>query len=53
LQRYADAGIDTDALARQLQEEGAASFVKSWRQLLDRIEDKTTAIDAGRAGNRA
>ena len=44
LQLYADAGIDVDALAAQLQEEGAASFVKSWRQLLQRIEDKTTAL---------
>ena len=44
LQRYADAGIDTEALAEQLQEEGAASFVKSWRQLLDRIEDKAGKV---------
>jgi transaldolase len=46
LQRYADAGIDTTALATQLQEEGAASFVKSWKQLLERIEEKT-----GKVGN--
>ena len=44
LQRYADAGIDTDALARQLQEEGAESFVKSWNQLLERIEDKAGKV---------
>jgi transaldolase len=44
LRRYADAGIDTDALARRLQEEGAASFVKSWEQLLDRIEDKAGKV---------
>lgn len=44
LQRYADAGVDTDALATQLQEEGAASFVKSWKQLLDRIEDKAGKV---------
>lgn len=44
LRRYADAGIDVDALAHQLQEEGAASFVKSWRQLLGRIDDKTRAL---------
>ena len=44
LQRYADAGIDTDALATQLQEEGAESFVKSWHQLLERIEDKAGKV---------
>ncbi|MDG6349292.1 transaldolase [Luteimonas sp. 8-5] len=44
LQRYADAGIDVDGLATRLQEEGAASFVKSWRQLLQRIEAKTAAL---------
>jgi transaldolase len=44
LQRYADAGIDVDALAARLQEEGAASFVKSWRRLLQRIEDKTAVL---------
>ncbi len=46
LQRYADAGIDIDALATRLQEEGADSFVKSWRQLLQRIDDKTGALGA-------
>jgi transaldolase len=44
LQRYADAGIDTRALATQLQEEGADAFVKSWKQLLDRIEDKAGKV---------
>ena len=46
LRRYADAGIDVDALARRLQEEGAAAFVKSWRQLLQRIDDKIAALEA-------
>ena len=40
----AGAGIDIDALATRLQEEGAASFVKSWQQLLQRIADKTRAL---------
>jgi transaldolase len=44
LQRYADAGIDTEALATRLQQEGAASFVKSWQQLLQRIDDKAGAL---------
>ncbi|MFS8137519.1 MAG: transaldolase [Thermomonas sp.] len=44
LQRLAAAGIDIDALATRLQEEGAASFVKSWQQLLQRIADKTRTL---------
>ena len=44
LARYADAGIDVDALAARLQAEGAASFVKSWQQLLQRIGDKAGAL---------
>ena len=39
-----DAGIDDGALAAQLQEEGADAFVKSWKQLLDRIEDKAGKV---------
>ena len=44
LARYAEAGIDVDALAGQLQEEGAASFVKSWNQLLQRIRTKVETL---------
>jgi transaldolase len=44
LRRYAEAGIDVDALASRLQEEGAAAFVKSWRQLMQRIADKAGAL---------
>ena len=47
LARFAQAGVDIDALAIQLQNEGAQSFVKSWRQLLQRIADKSAAL----AGN--
>jgi transaldolase len=42
--RFARSGIDADALALRLQQEGAHAFVKSWRQLLQRIEDKSTAL---------
>ena len=50
LKRFAHAGVDVDALAKQLQVEGAQSFVKSWKELLDRIEDKTkTLANAGGA----
>jgi transaldolase len=41
---YAKAGIDIDALAVRLQDEGAASFVKSWNDLMSCIELKSTAI---------
>jgi len=44
LGRFAKAGIDVDALAAQLQVEGAASFVKSWNELLQRIKDKSAAL---------
>jgi transaldolase len=42
LTRFAAAGIDIDSLAMQLQREGAASFAKSWQQLLQRIAAKRT-----------
>jgi transaldolase len=44
LRRYADAGIDVDALAQRLQEEGAEAFVKSWHQLLQRIRTKVESL---------
>ena len=34
------AGIDVDALAARLQEEGKEAFVKSWDELLESIESK-------------
>jgi transaldolase len=46
LVQFAKAGIDTEALAAQLQREGAASFVKSWQQLLGRIAQKSSALAA-------
>ena len=44
LQTLVRAGIDLDALATRLQQEGAAAFVKSWNQLLQRIADKADAL---------
>jgi transaldolase len=44
LARFAQAGIDIDALASRLQVEGAQSFVKSWAELLKRIADKSAAL---------
>ena len=37
----AKAGVDVDALAAQLQDDGAKAFVKSWNELLDGIAEKT------------
>ncbi len=45
LARFAAAGIDVDALANQLQDEGAKSFVGSWRDLMDVIVSKSAALD--------
>jgi transaldolase len=44
LAKFAAAGIDVEALARRLQQEGAASFVKSWAELMKRIADKSAAL---------
>jgi transaldolase len=38
------AGVDIDALAGQLQRDGAEAFVKSWHQLMQRIADKAHAL---------
>ena len=38
LAQFAKAGIDVDALAAQLQDEGAKSFVKSWNELMAVID---------------
>jgi transaldolase len=44
LAAFAEAGIDVDALAARLQDEGAASFVKSWNDLIACIKSKSDAI---------
>ena len=44
LAQFARAGIDIDALAAQLQEEGAKSFVKSWNELMEVIASKSAAL---------
>lgn len=43
LKAFNDAGIDTDALAQKLQDDGAAAFVKSWNELLDTISKQRQA----------
>jgi transaldolase len=44
LAQFAKAGIDIDALAAQLQDEGAKSFVASWNELIQVIESKSAAL---------
>ena len=46
LAQFAKAGIDIDALAATLQDEGAASFVKSWNDLMGVIASKSAALAA-------
>jgi transaldolase len=40
LAQFAKAGVDIDALAAQLQDDGAKSFVKSWNELMAVIKSK-------------
>jgi len=44
LAEFATAGVDVDALAAQLQDEGAKSFVKSWNELMNVIATKGAAL---------
>ena len=45
LTEFAKAGVDIDALATRLQDEGAASFVKSWNELMAVIASKSAALE--------
>jgi transaldolase len=44
LARFGAAGIDVQALAAQLQDEGAKSFVKSWNDLMGVITSKSAVL---------
>jgi transaldolase len=48
LGEFRAAGIDLDALAGRLQDEGAASFVASWNDLLQVIADKSASLQPQR-----
>lgn len=43
---FAKAGVDDEQLAADLQREGAADFVASWKDLLDCIESKSSTLKA-------
>ena len=42
--RFTRAGVDVDALANQLQDEGAKAFVNSWHELMEVIARKSAAL---------
>jgi transaldolase len=44
LAKFGSAGVDVDALAVQLQDEGAKSFVDSWRELMQVIVAKSSDL---------
>ena len=44
LAQFAKAGVDVDALAAQLQDEGAKSFVKSWSELMAVLVSKSADL---------
>ena len=44
LARFSNAKIDVQALSRQLQDEGAKSFVKSWNDLMGVISSKSAML---------
>ncbi len=46
LARFAKAGVDIEALAARLQDEGAKSFVKSWNELMTVINSKCATLKA-------
>jgi transaldolase len=44
LSKFAEAGVEVDTLAAQLQNEGAKSFVRSWEELISQITSKTAVL---------
>ena len=44
LEQFGQAGVDVDALAARLQDEGAKSFVKSWNELMEVITSKSDTL---------
>lgn len=45
LSEFGKAGVDVNALAARLQDEGAASFVNSWNELIGVIASKSAVLD--------
>ena len=51
LAEFAKAGINVDALAAQLQDDGAKSFVSSWNELMGVITAKSAALKTAAAAS--
>lgn len=49
LAQFGKAGIDVDALAAQLQDEGAKSFIQSWNELMAVITGKSAVVSGAAA----
>jgi transaldolase len=49
IEQFGEAGVDIDAVAERLQQEGAQSFSKSWQGLIGCIAAKRAAIPASHA----
>ena len=47
LKEFAHDGVDQNQLAAQLQREGAESFTKSWRDLMDVLASKSVTLTTG------
>ncbi len=47
LDRLAEAGVDMEDVSRVLEEEGVAAFAKSYEELLQALDDKANALQAG------
>jgi len=45
LAQFARAGIDTDALASRLQDEGAEAFIQSWKDLIGVVAAKSKTLE--------
>ena len=53
LAKIRKAGVDIDALALKLQQDGAEAFVKSWNHLLDGLESKTAKLEGAQTSKAA
>jgi transaldolase len=46
----AKVGVDFDDVARTLEDEGVATFAKSFEELIQALTDKANALGGGEAG---
>ena len=48
LAQLAKVGVEVEALGQKLQDEGAASFIKSWNELMAVIDSKSATLQKGK-----